>query len=77
MMFEQDRSAARGLMSTRGLYVFRHDSKLGNAHAHRLFDAVGVERNGNSGPARKFSDFAVTVDDTAIPDGVRLERHIG
>ncbi len=77
MMFEHDRSAARGLMSTRGLYVFRHDSKLGNAPAHRLFDAVGVERNGNGGAARKFSDFAVTVDDTAIPDGVRLERHIG
>jgi CRISPR-associated protein Cas7/Csd2 subtype I-C len=35
-MFEHDRSAARGQMSTRGLYVFEHDSKLGNAHAHTL-----------------------------------------
>ena len=37
-MFEHDRSAARGEMSTRGLYVFRHDSELGNAPAHALFD---------------------------------------
>ena len=43
-MFEHDRSAARGEMSTRGLYVFRHDSELGNAHAHDLFDRIRVAR---------------------------------
>lgn len=30
-MFENDRSAARGLMSSRKLFVFKHESKLGNA----------------------------------------------
>ena len=43
-MFENDRSAARGLMSSRKLFVFKHESKLGNAPAHRLFEAVKVNR---------------------------------
>jgi CRISPR-associated protein Cas7/Csd2 subtype I-C len=30
-MWEIDRSASRGLMATRGLYVFEHESRLGNA----------------------------------------------
>jgi CRISPR-associated protein Csd2 len=77
MMFEHDRSAARGLMSARGLYLFRHDSKLGRAPAHRLFDCVRVERNGNGSPARQFSDFTVTVDDGSLPDGVSIERRVG
>lgn len=42
-MFEFDRSAARGEMCTRGLYVFKHDSKLGNAPAHKLFELIHVE----------------------------------
>ncbi len=41
-MFEHDRSAARGEMATRGLYVFKHDSELGNAPAHALFDLIHV-----------------------------------
>jgi CRISPR-associated protein Csd2 len=77
MMFEHDRSAAHGLMSARGLYVFRHDGKLGSAPAHRLFDTVLVERNGNGGPARQFSDFSVTVSEAGIPGSVKLERRIG
>ena len=39
-MFEHDRSAARGEMATRGLIVFEHESKLGNAHADKLFKRV-------------------------------------
>ena len=41
-MFEHDHSAARGQMTTRGLYVFQHDSALGNAPAHRLFERITV-----------------------------------
>ncbi|MDH4185547.1 MAG: type I-C CRISPR-associated protein Cas7/Csd2 [Nitrospira sp.] len=60
-MFEHDRSAARGEMTTRGLYVFKHDSELGNAPAHTLFDLIQVKRaNGDGGPARSFSDYLVT-----------------
>ena len=43
-MFEHDRSAARGEMATRGLYVFKHDSQLGNAHAHSLFARIQPKR---------------------------------
>ena len=59
-MFEHDRSAARSEMATRGLYVFKHDSELGNAPAHKLFDLIQVSRsNGSDGPARNFSDYAI------------------
>lgn len=70
-MFENDRSAARGLMSSRKLLVFKHESKLGNAPAHRLFEAVKVNRLiPDAQEARSFSDYAIEVGD--IPEGVEL-----
>ncbi|ARM31061.1 type I-C CRISPR-associated protein Cas7/Csd2 [Prosthecochloris sp. HL-130-GSB] len=76
-MFEHDRSAARGMMSTRGLYVFEHHSALGNAPAHKLFERIQVERvPGSEGPARSFNDFQVDVDDSGL-DGVTLLRKLG
>lgn len=76
-MFEHDRSAARGEMSTRGLYVFKHESKLGNAHAHELFERVDARlRDGVTAP-RSFKDYLVTVDDAALPTGVTLIRLVG
>lgn len=71
-MFEHDRSAARGLMATRELVVFRHDSALGNAPAHKLFERVQVDRL--SDVPRGYGDFRVTVDDTGLPAGVTLQR---
>lgn len=71
-MFEHDRSAARGEMTTRALYVFEHTGKLGNAPAHRLFETVKVVRRDGIAPARAFTDYEVTVDRAAIPEGVRL-----
>lgn len=75
-MFEHDRSAARGLMATRGLYVFKHDSKLGNAPAHDLFDRVGVKKIAQ-GPARQFSDYQVQINEQNMPEGVVLQRVLG
>lgn len=75
-MFEHDRSAARGEMATRGLYVFKHDSQLGNAPAHRLFELVRAEKTNGDAPARNFSDYTVTVDETAIPAGVTLQKMV-
>ena len=70
-MFEHDRSAARGLMSSRRLIVFKHENKLGNAPAHKLFDLVQVKRaDGSSGPARSFADYTVTV--APAPAGVEI-----
>ncbi|EKD37966.1 MAG: CRISPR-associated Csd2 family protein [uncultured bacterium] len=74
-MFEHDRSAARGMMSSRKLFVFKHDNKMGNAPAHQLFDLIKIERSaGSNGPARSFKDYAVTVG--AIPTGVTLEEKL-
>lgn len=72
MAWELDRSAARGLMSCRGLYVFSHENKLGNAPAHTLFDRLCVERvNGDAVP-RRFADYAVQIDDSDLPAGIEL-----
>lgn len=75
-MFEHDRSAARGDMATRGLYVFKHESKLGNAQAHTLFDRIKIARQ-TEGPARSFTDYKVEIDTSNFPQGVVLERMVG
>lgn len=69
-LFEHDRSAARGEMAVRGLYLFEHASALGNAPAHRLFELVKVD-----GPAttpRSFSEYRVTLppESGVLPKGV-------
>jgi CRISPR-associated protein Csd2 len=84
-MFEHDRSAARGMMVTRDLIVFKHASALGNARAHDLFERVRVGRNvdgdfrepddaglGNLPPARKFADYLVQIDRENLPEGVEI-----
>ena len=58
-MFDHDHSAARGEMTTRGLYVFKHDSHLGNAPAHKLFDLIQVNRRDPAQPARSIADYEV------------------
>ena len=70
-LFEHDHSAARGKMATRKLYVFEHESALGNAPSHLLFEAIKVEKKEEK-PARHFNDYSVTVDLEKIPTGVRL-----
>ena len=76
-MFEHDRSAARGEMATRGLYVFKHDSKLGNAHAHDLFERMTVAKKPGVQVPRAFSDYEVQVNDADLPQGVKLIRRVG
>lgn len=74
-MFEHDRSAARGEMSTRGLYVFKHGSELGNAHAHALFDTIRTQRLVDV--PRSFADYRVDVAEDGLPSGVELLRRVG
>lgn len=82
-MWELDRSAARGLMATRGLYVFEHSSALGSAPAHDLFDRVQIrpfQQDGDEAKApRKFDDYRsrITINDTNLPNGVALHRLVG
>ena len=70
-MFENDHSAARGKMCLRRLYVFRHDSALGNAPSHELFDRITVTKKDGVTAPRSFSDYEITVD-TVMPEGVTL-----
>lgn len=72
-MLDHDRSASRGEMSPCGLYVFKHESAIGNAPARKLFDLIDVNRV-NEGPARSFKDYSVVVDESGLPSGVTLER---
>ena len=60
-------------MNARKLFIFKHDSKLGNAPAHKLFEAISVDRKSSEGPARSFKeDYIVTCNKSEIPDGVEV-----
>jgi len=71
-MWEYDRSASRGMMACRGLYIFTHDHPLGNAHAHELFERISVRRVGGNGSPRAFSDYRVEANSSSLPEGVTL-----
>ena len=76
--FQFDQSAARpaGSMAPRALIVFKHDSQLGNAHSHKLFDAVTVKKKHGVEVPRSFDDYEVTIDRDAIPDGIEIIERI-
>ena len=69
-MFDHDRSAARGRMAAQKLFAFRHDSALGNAPAHKLFDLVDAKRVNPAEPPRSFADYRVSA--APPPGGVTL-----
>jgi CRISPR-associated protein Csd2 len=73
-MFEQDRSAARGEMASRKLVVFEHESPLGNAPAHALFERVQVKQKDTAKPARNFSDYSVTLNRDSLPPGIKMRE---
>lgn len=60
-MFEHDHSAARGMMNTRKLIVFKHNNALGNQLAQELFDRV-THKKLSEGPARDYSDYEILLD---------------
>ncbi len=76
-MFDHDRSASRGEMSTRGLYLFKHSTELGNAPATVLLDRINVTRNDEDVVARKFADYKVDINESDWPEGVELIRMLG
>ncbi|MCX6083125.1 MAG: type I-C CRISPR-associated protein Cas7/Csd2 [Chloroflexi bacterium] len=69
-MFEHDHSAARGKMATRKLVIFKHDSDLGNAPSHRLFELVKVSKKAEANPPRQFSDYEISMG--PAPEGVTI-----
>lgn len=72
-MFEHDHSAARGQMAAQGLYVFRHESHLGNAPAHALFDRLKVALKEEGAVARSFDAYAVTFDGQSVSAGQSVQ----
>lgn len=77
LMWDLDRSASRGMLACRGLYVFSHASGLGNAPAHALFERVEARRRPEVAAARAFRDYEVTIDEAGLPEGVTLTRLVG
>jgi CRISPR-associated protein Csd2 len=85
-MYDHDRSASKGMMSCRGLYVFKHvgtdsdpnqcvkQAMLGCAPAHKLLDKgaiVDIVRKSTSSP-RSFLDYEIVVHQDRLPPGVEL-----
>ena len=73
VMWDSDRSSSRGMMACRGVYVFSHETSLGNAPAHRLFELVQVPASKAKAP-RSFGDYEVIVDEAALPERITLTR---
>ena len=73
-MFENDRAAGRGKMAVRELIVFKHDSELGNAPAHKLFELVKAEKKDGVTAPRAYTDYVVTVENDKLPQGVTCKR---
>ncbi len=73
-MWETDRSAARGFMACRGLYVFSHESAIGNAAAHELFARLSVSRMKGVIAPRSVHDYEIVLDESSLPAGVTLSR---
>lgn len=73
-MFDHDRSAARGEMTARKLFVFKHESELGNAPAGKLFALVDVKRKDKSAPPRSFADYEVSFAHGKVPQGVTAQE---
>ena len=78
--FQFDASAARpaGSMSPRALLVFKHDSKLGKAPSHTLFDRVKItsfekEPAADGKPPREFTDYAsrITIDGKSLDEFIQ------
>jgi len=71
-MFDHDRSAARGKMVARVLVAFKHDSMIGNAPAHALLERLSVSPHSDGKPARAFTDYKVTLDESNKPKGITV-----
>jgi CRISPR-associated protein Csd2 len=78
--FELDRSASRGEMAVRGLWVFEHNTALGNAPAHTVFESIAFDKRPESFIPRTFSDYSSYLkapeDGADVLSGVRSWRYV-
>ncbi len=78
MLGNADASAARGLMAARHLFVFEHETALGQAPAHKLFELIedAIARRDADRPPRRFADYAIPDLQTIrakLPPGIALK----
>jgi CRISPR-associated protein Csd2 len=73
-MWDFDRAAGRGLMACRGLYVFSHSSRFGNAPADELFSLLEINRNPGVTVPRSFADYVVSLRREKLPRTVELNE---
>jgi CRISPR-associated protein Csd2 len=77
-MFMGDESSSHGLMAPRMLIVFKHESPLGNAPAHKLFDRITVRMKesvkAEKQSPRSFNDYDVLIDKEQMPKTVGLQE---
>lgn len=76
-MWDFDRSASRGMMACRGLYVFSHQDGLGNAPAHKLFQRFEARLKGGVDAPRRYEDYVVAINDHELPEGITLTKLVG
>lgn len=76
-MFEHDHSAARGQMVARRLIVLKHDSAMGNAPSHKLFDMVQAKPSKEGKVIRDFDQYVITAPEQKdMPAGVTIVEKI-
>jgi CRISPR-associated protein Csd2 len=73
-MFDHDHSAARGKMTSRKLFVFQHESMLGNAPSDRLFSLITTEKTNQDAPPRAFSEYVIKVQKEKMPQNVHMRE---
>lgn len=73
-MFDFDASAARpaGSMAVRKLILFRHESELGNAPAHKLYECLDIKLKDGVEIPRGIADYDISL--SAAPRGVSIEE---
>lgn len=76
-MWDIDRSASRGMMACRGIYIFSHENGMGNAPAQTLLERVKASRKDGVETIRQFSNYNISVDEANMPAGVTLTRLVG
>jgi CRISPR-associated protein Csd2 len=76
--FQFDQSAARpaGSMSPRALIIFKHDSALGSAPSHKLFELVAVKKKDGGEVPRSFADYEVKIERESLPKGIEIIERI-
>lgn len=75
-LFTLDKTTSRPDMNVQGIYVFKHESKYGNASPAAIQSKVLVQRLAGVEKATKFEDYEVTLLASQIPEGVQLIHQV-